>query len=78
MVLKYFWPKEGLKNAEKQNWPGFYQTGGRKGMSAIETVTINELIVKYHRITRQPIFIHQDDAATCFDRIIMNNAILSS
>ena len=47
-------------------------------MSTIETTTINELIVEYHRITRQLICIHQDDAAACFDRIIMNNAILSS
>ena len=47
-------------------------------MSAIETTTINELIVEYHRITKHPICIHQDDAAVCFDRIIMNNAILSS
>ena len=47
-------------------------------MSAIETASINELIIEYHRITRQPIYIHQDDAAASFYRIIMNNAILSS
>ena len=47
-------------------------------MSTIVNATINELIAEYHRITRQQIWIHQDDASACFDRIITNNAILSS
>ena len=54
------------------------QTGGRKHISAIETAIINELIIEYHIITRQPLYTHQDDAVACYDRIVINNVILSS
>ena len=47
-------------------------------MSAIETATINELIIEYHRITRQPLCTHQYNAAACYDRIVMHNDIISS
>ena len=78
LVLKYFWPKEGMKKAEKNNWLGLNQTGGRKNMSAVERATINELIIEYHRLTRQTLCIHQDDAIGCYDRIIRGHATLSS
>ena len=44
-----------MKKAEKNKWLGLNQTGGRKKMSAVETATINELIIEYHRLTRQNI-----------------------
>ena len=47
-------------------------------MSAIEKATINELIIEYHRITRQLLCTHQDDATACYERIVMNNTITSS
>ena len=78
MVLKLCWPNNGLKNTEEQKWLGINQAGGRNDMPAIETATINEMIIEYHRITRQPLCTHQDDAAACYDRIVMNNAIISN
>ena len=30
LVLKYFWPKQGLKKVEENHWLGNNQTGGRK------------------------------------------------
>ena len=51
--------------------------GGRKNMSAVETSTINELVIEYHRLTRQALCIHQDDAMGCYDRIIRGHATLS-
>ena len=47
-------------------------------MSAVETATINELIIEYHRLTRQILCIYQDDAMGCYDRIIRGHATLSS
>ena len=47
-------------------------------MSAIETVTVNGLIIEYHRHTRNSLCIHQDDASGFFDRIITNHAIINS
>ena len=64
-----------MRIAEKKEWLGDNQTGGRKGMSASETAVINEIILDIHRITREPICSHQDDAMGCYDRIIRNHAI---
>ena len=47
-------------------------------MSASETAVINENILDIHRITREPIRSHQDDAMGCYDRIIRNHAMLNS
>ena len=47
-------------------------------MSSIVTATINELINKYHRLTKYPFYSHQDDDIACFDRIVRNYAILNS
>ena len=47
-------------------------------MSSIETAVIDELVKEYHRITRETLCTHQDDAMECYDRIIRNHAILNS
>ena len=54
------------------------QHGERKDMSAIETVTLNELIIKSHRLTKHPVCIHQDDAIGCYDRIMRTHATINS
>ena len=40
LVLKYFWPKQGMNKAESNNWLGNSQTSGRKDFCAVETGTI--------------------------------------
>ena len=67
-----------MKKEEKNKWLGLNQTGGRKNMNAVETSTINELVIEYHRLTSQVLCIHQDDAMGCYDRIIRGHATLSS
>ena len=54
------------------------QTGGRKNFCAIETGTIDQLVIENHRLTKYPMCIHQDDAKGCYDRIIRSHAILNS
>ena len=44
-ILKYLCPKQGMKKAEKNKWLGLNQTGERKNMNAVKTITINELII---------------------------------
>ena len=78
LVLKYFWPKQGMKKAESNQWLGNNLTGGRKNLCAVETATIDQLIIETHRITKHPLCIHQDDAMGCYDRIIRSHAILNS
>ena len=78
LVLKFFWPKTETANAKRHNWLGCNQNRERKEISAIETVTLNELIINYHRRIHNSLCINQDDAAGCFDRIITNHTILNS
>ena len=78
LVLKYFWPKQGMKKVESNKWLGNNQTGRRKNFCAVETATIDQLIIKTHRLTKFPLCIHQDDAMGCYDRIIRSHAILNS
>ena len=78
LILKYFWPKQGMHKAEANNWLGNNQTGGRKNFCAVETGTIDQLIIETHRLTMYPLCIHQDDAMGCYDRIIRSHAILDS
>ena len=44
----------------------------------METTTINELIIEYHRLTRHTLCIHQDDATGRYDRKIRGYATLSN
>ena len=67
-----------MQKAEENNWLGDNATGGRKYMSAIETTTLNELIIESHRLTKYPLYIHQDDAMECYDRIIRTHATINS
>ena len=53
LILKFFWPKKVMHQAKKRQWLEDNQTGRRKEMSSIETAVIDELIKKYHRITRE-------------------------
>jgi len=47
-------------------------------MSAPGIATINKLIIEYHRITRQSLCTHKDDDVVFYDRIVINNVVISS
>ena len=78
LVLKYFWSKQGMHKAESNQWLGNNQIGGRKNFCAIETETIDQLIIETHRLTKYPLYIHQDNAMGCYDCIIRSYAIINS
>ena len=78
LILKYVWPKKGMQKVEERNWLGDNAIGGREDTSAIETATLNELIIESHRLTKYPLCIHQDDAMGCYDRIIRIHATINS
>ena len=78
LLLKYFWSKQGMKKTEATHWLGNNQTGERKNFCAVETATIEQLIIKTHGLTKFPLCIHQDDAMGYYGMIIRNHAILNS
>ena len=78
LILKYFWPKVGIQKAEKNKWLGYNQKGSRPDIISIELACINEMITEVHRLMRTPLYIHQDNAKGCYDRIIRNHANLNN
>ena len=50
-----------MQKSEENNWLIDNVTGERKDMSAIEIATLNELIIESHRLTKQPLCVHQDN-----------------
>ena len=66
-----------MKKAEASHWLGNNLTGGRKKFGAAEIATIDQLIIKAHRLTKFPMCIHHDDAMGYYDRIIRSHAILN-
>ena len=67
-----------MECAENNKWLGFNQTGERKHTSAMVTATINELIIKLHRVIRTDLWIHQDDTISRYDRILRGHIIFNS
>ena len=67
-----------MKKTEENYWLGNNHTGGRKKFFAVEIVTIDQVILETHRLTKFPLCIHQDDAIRCYDRITRSHAILNS
>ena len=57
---------------------GYNQIVGRNEMSAIKIARIDQLIIKAHLITSQPMCTHQDDVMGWYDRIIKNHVIINS
>ena len=78
LILKYFWPKEGMNKAEKNKWRVYNQMGGRHNMSSIEPACLDEMITEVHRLARTPLCIYQNDAKGYYDRIIRNHANLNN
>ena len=76
--IENFWPKEGMEKAEKNQWLGYNQMGGRYNMSSIDPACINEMITEEYRLARIPLRIHQDDAKGFYDRIIRNHTNLNN
>ena len=55
-----------------------YEKGRKKYMIAIEIASLNKLIIESHRLTKQSLYIYQDDAMGCYDVIIRTHVILNS
>ena len=60
----------------RKKWLGVNATRRGKDTSAIEIETLNELIIESHRLTKQPLCIHQDDAMGYYDRIIRTHTTI--
>jgi hypothetical protein len=78
LVLKIIWARKSVWNAEKNNTLHEGQSGSRPNHRAIDVVLRKEMRYMYARMTRTQLGTIDNDAKSCFDRILCNIAMLVS
>ena len=76
LVLKYFWPKSTTKLSDKNKILGENQWDTKPLCSAEHPALLDKIITDIHRITCRNLAKLQNDATTCFDRILNNLSTL--
>ena len=78
LMLKILWARRLTWNAHSKHALHPAQAGSCPGRRAIDTVTYKEQKYLYARLTRTPIATMDNDAKSCYDRILCNLAMLVS
>lgn len=78
LFLKIVWARKLVWHAHDANALNNSQTGSRPGRRSIDTVINKEMKYLYSRLTRTPMATMDNDATSCYDRIIVNLAMLIS
>jgi Reverse transcriptase (RNA-dependent DNA polymerase) len=72
LLLKIMWARKGVWYAHNKDALADGQAGSRPGRRAIEVVVKKEMKYLYSRLTRTPLATIDNDAKSCFDRIMCN------
>jgi ribonuclease HI len=78
LILKIIWARKAVWNAETSGTLHEGQAGSRPNQRAIDVVLRKEMRYSYARLTRTPLGTIDNDAKSCFDRIICNLAMMVS
>jgi hypothetical protein len=78
LLLKIMWARKAIWSAHKHNVLNDGQAGSRPGKRAIDVVFNKEMIYQYSRLTRTNLGTIDNDAKSCYDRIICSVAMLIS
>jgi Reverse transcriptase (RNA-dependent DNA polymerase) len=77
-LLKCMWARKAVWNSHKKNLLNMGQAGSRPGCRAIEVAVMKEMKYTYAKLTRTPLATIDNDAKSCFDRILFNVVMLVS
>jgi len=77
-MLKQFWAKRMLHYGESQGVLGEEQHGSRKNRMAIDAVMLKLLTYELSRLYKSDLVTMDNDAKSCYDRIIISLAMLAS
>jgi hypothetical protein len=77
-VLKQFWEKRMLRYGEKHQALGEEEHGSRQSRMAIDAVMLKLLRYDNSRIYRSNLMTMDNDAKSCYDRILISLAMLAS
>jgi hypothetical protein len=78
LLLKIVWARKGVWNAHCSEVLNKGQAGSRPGKRAIDVVLNKEFKYQYARFTRTSLGTIDNDAKSCYDRIIISVAMLIS
>jgi hypothetical protein len=78
LLLKCMWARKAVWNSHNKNLLNMGQAGNRPGCRAIKVAIQKEMKYTYAKLTRTPLATIDNDAKSCFDRILCNVAILVS
>jgi hypothetical protein len=78
LFLKVLWAQRLIKRGEKFNQFGEAQQGSRKGRSATNAVLLKRMTYDLTRIQRSNLGTFDNDAKSCYDRIVNSVAMLAS
>jgi hypothetical protein len=78
LILKIMWSRMAIWKIHNNNLLNDGQAGSRPGCRAIDVAIQKEMKYNYAKLTRTPLITVDNDAKSCFDRILCNVAMLVS
>jgi hypothetical protein len=78
LILKIMWSRKAIWKIHNNNLLNDGQAGSRPGCRAIDVAIQKEMKYNYSKLTRTPLITVDNDAKSCFDRILCNVAMLVS
>jgi hypothetical protein len=78
LLLKIMWSRKAIWKIHNNNLLNDGQAGSRPGCRAIDVAIQKEMKYNYSKLTRTPLVTVDNDAKSCFDRILCNVAMLVS
>jgi hypothetical protein len=76
LMIGILWGRRLLEHSEEWEKLGEVQWGSRKGKSYLDAVLLKELTYEIARYTRTDLATFDNDAKSCYDRIVMSYAML--
>jgi ribonuclease HI len=78
LILKIIWARKLVWNVHDNNCINAGQAGSRPGCNAIDVIIQKEMKYLYSRLTKSNLATMDNDAKSCYDRIICNLAMIIS
>lgn len=78
LILKIIWARKTVWNSHNKRLLNNGQAGSRPGCRAIDVAVQKEMRYNYSKLTRTDLLTIDNDAKSCFDRILCNVAMLIS
>ena len=77
-ILKFYWPHKANHQSKQDKLLSENTWGARPNCNTDNVFLLDELITEIHRLTFRDMCKYQNDASTCYDRIIPQHVMIYS